>query len=103
MAGSLIFSVLYGYKITSKEDPYLQLAEEFMTTSTYAISGGWVVDFVPFRSVISLLDIHQYASNSLLLIVRWVPGISGNAPKWKSKMEGWVNIPYSSFTKDVSG
>lgn len=49
MAGSLAFSVMYGYHVSQDHDPYVEAAEEFMQVSSYAMSAGWLVDFLPFR------------------------------------------------------
>jgi hypothetical protein len=49
MAGSLIFSTLYGYHISGDNDPYVVAAEEFMEVSSYTATAGWLVDFFPFR------------------------------------------------------
>lgn len=43
MAGSLIYMAIYGYRVTSDDDPYVKAAEEFMTISSYAITGSWLV------------------------------------------------------------
>ncbi len=45
----LVFSVVYGYKITSEDDVYLRIAKDFMEISARAITDIWVVDLLPFR------------------------------------------------------
>jgi hypothetical protein len=51
MAASLIFSTVYGYHIAEDNDPYVVAAEEFMDVSSYAVTAGWLVDFLPFRQI----------------------------------------------------
>jgi hypothetical protein len=47
MAGSMVMMSMYGHRVTSAKDPYVELAIEFMVASTDAIAGRWLVDFFP--------------------------------------------------------
>ncbi|KAI0331429.1 cytochrome P450 [Cubamyces sp. BRFM 1775] len=78
-AGSLIFSAIYGYQITENNDPYVKESEEFMEVSSYAMAGGWVVDFFPW--------------------LRYIPGLSFGrlAAQWKAKIADWVEKPHQMF------
>uniref|UniRef100_P9WEI5 Cytochrome P450 monooxygenase claT n=1 Tax=Ampulloclitocybe clavipes TaxID=56467 RepID=CLAT_AMPCV len=79
MAGSLIFTSIYGYRVTSDDDPYVKAAEEFMSVSSHAILNGWLVDFLPFLRHVPGLTIHKKAA------------------EWKIKMEEWVEKPHAMF------
>ena len=39
--------MIYGYHVTANNDPYVKNSQEFMEVSSYAMAGGWVVDFFP--------------------------------------------------------
>jgi hypothetical protein len=43
---------MYGHRVVDEDDPYVELAIEFMEASTTAITGRWVVDFFPFSKFI---------------------------------------------------
>lgn len=50
-AGSLTLLVVYGYRVTANDDPFLNLAEECVDIlSNHIASGGgiWPVDIFPF-------------------------------------------------------
>ncbi|KAI0731161.1 cytochrome P450 [Earliella scabrosa] len=81
-AGSLIFTTIYGYHIAASRDPYIEAAEEFMEISSYAMTAGWVVDFLPW--------------------VRWIPGLTVHktAASWRAKLDLWVEKPHRMF-KDL--
>ena len=49
MAGSLIFRTVYGYHVRATNDPFIEAADAMMEMGEYAISGGWIVDYLPFR------------------------------------------------------
>ena len=51
-AGTLTLLVIYGYRVTSNNDPFVNLAEECVDIlSNHIASGGgiWPVDVFPFR------------------------------------------------------
>lgn len=50
MAGSIVMMSMYGHRVVDEDDPYVELAIEFMEASTTAITGRWVVDFFPFST-----------------------------------------------------
>ncbi|TFK50520.1 cytochrome P450 [Heliocybe sulcata] len=87
-AGSLVLNVVYGYQVTSNNDPNLGLAEECVDLLANRIASGggiWPVDVMPFL---------QYMPD-------WMPG-SGflrNARIWKAKMQEFVDKPYE-YVKD---
>lgn len=59
-AGTLTLSVVYGYSVTSNDDPLINLAEECVDIlSNHIASGGgiWAVDVFPFREPWSLLSV----------------------------------------------
>ncbi|KAH9950731.1 cytochrome P450 [Amylocystis lapponica] len=82
-AGSLTLLVVYGYRTTSKEDPFLLLGEECMDLLANHIASGsglWLVDILPVLKRLPL----------------WAPG-SGflrKAAKWKARIEDFVDRPY---------
>jgi hypothetical protein len=43
----MVMMSMYGHRVTSANDPYVDLAIEFMVASTDAIAGRWLVDFFP--------------------------------------------------------
>jgi hypothetical protein len=47
MAGSMVMMSMYGHRVQAEDDPYVNLAIEFMDASTNAITGRWLVDFFP--------------------------------------------------------
>lgn len=52
-AGSLVLHVVYGYRVTSKDDKYLHLAEECIDILSNRIASGggiWPVDVLPIRT-----------------------------------------------------
>ncbi|KAH9894123.1 cytochrome P450 [Cubamyces lactineus] len=82
-AGSLTLLVVYGYRVTSNEDPFLMLAEECVDIlSNHIASGGgiWLVDVFPF----------------LQHLPAWAPGagFKSKAAKWKAKMQEFVDRPF---------
>lgn len=48
MAGSVVMMSMYGHRVVSDDDPYVELALEFMAASTNAVTGRWIVDFFPY-------------------------------------------------------
>ncbi len=51
-AGTLTLLVIYGYRVTSNDDPFLNLAEECVDLLSNDITSGggiWPVDIFPFR------------------------------------------------------
>ena len=82
-AGSLTLAVVYGYEVVSKEDAFLNLAEECVDLLANRITAGggiWPVDIFPFLKHIPL----------------WMPGsgFKKNAITWKKKMEEFVDRPF---------
>ncbi|CAL1711055.1 unnamed protein product [Somion occarium] len=82
-AGSLVLHVVYGYRVTSKDDKYLHLAEECIDILSNRIASGggiWPVDVLP---------ILKYLPN-------WAPGsgFKQKAVEWRAKMEEFVDKPY---------
>lgn len=53
MSGSLIFRTVYGYHVQESQDPYIEAADEMMAAAEYAVSGGWIVDYLPLRTLSS--------------------------------------------------
>ncbi|KAF9269728.1 cytochrome P450 [Marasmius fiardii PR-910] len=82
-AGQLTLNVVYGYKVESTDDPFLNLAEECVNILSNEIASGggiWPVDLIP----------------QLQYLPDWMPG-SGFLQKariWKAKMEEFVDKPY---------
>ncbi|EIN11182.1 cytochrome P450 [Punctularia strigosozonata HHB-11173 SS5] len=81
MSTALYFMTLYGYRIQGDDDPYVNLAEEFMAASSVAIRGGWLVDFIP--------------------ALKWVPFLSFHrkAAEWRAQVPDWVDKPYNELRK----
>ncbi|EIW62160.1 cytochrome P450 [Trametes versicolor FP-101664 SS1] len=82
-AGSLTLLVVYGYRVTANDDPFLNLAEECVDIlSNHIASGGgiWPVDIFPFLKHLPL----------------WFPGAGfrRKAIQWKAKMEEFTNKPF---------
>lgn len=97
MAGSLIFATVYGYHTQKNHDQFVEAAEEMMDVTTYGITAGWVVDFLPFRK--SPRSCAQHLDNLGLLTVRSIPWMSCHrfAEKCRSSMAGWIDRPYELF------
>ncbi|KAJ6496168.1 cytochrome P450 [Mycena sanguinolenta] len=86
-AGGLMLGVLYGYKITSNDDPFLRLAGEcieFFANEVTSGSGVWPVDIFPF----------------LKYIPSWAPGsgFQRKAAYWNKTLRRLVDEPYQ-YTK----
>ncbi|KAJ8082771.1 hypothetical protein PM082_008627 [Marasmius tenuissimus] len=83
-AGQLTLNVVYGYKVESNDDPFINLAEECVDILSNKIASGggiWPVDIFP----------------QLQYMPEWMPG-SGflqKARTWKAKMEEFVDRPYN--------
>ncbi|KAL0566127.1 hypothetical protein V5O48_015888 [Marasmius crinis-equi] len=83
-AGQLTLNVVYGYKVHSNDDPFLNLAEECVDILSNKIASGggiWPVDLIP----------------QMQHMPEWMPG-SGflqKARTWKAKMEEFVDRPYN--------
>ncbi|KAI0701720.1 cytochrome P450 [Earliella scabrosa] len=82
-AGTLTLLVVYGYRVTSNDDPLISLAEECvdLLSNQIASSGTiWLVDIFPFLQHLPL----------------WFPGagFKRKAIAWKAKMEEFVDKPF---------
>ncbi|KAI0676742.1 cytochrome P450 [Trametes maxima] len=82
-AGSLTLLVVYGYRVTSNDDPFLTLAEECVDILSNRIASGggiWLVDVLPF----------------LRYLPSWFPGagFKRNANVWKARMQEFVDKPF---------
>ncbi|OJT04437.1 O-methylsterigmatocystin oxidoreductase [Trametes pubescens] len=82
-AGSLTLLVVYGYRVTANDDPFLNLAEECVDILSNRIASGggiWPVDIFPFLKHLPL----------------WFPGagFKRKAIQWKAKMEEFTNKPF---------
>ncbi|KAI0366428.1 cytochrome P450 [Pilatotrama ljubarskyi] len=82
-AGSLTLLVVYGYRVTSNNDPFLNLAEECVEILSNRITSGggiWPVDVFP----------------SLKHLPPWLPGagFKRKAAQWKAKMQEFVDKPF---------
>ncbi|RDX54448.1 cytochrome P450 [Lentinus brumalis] len=82
-AGTLTLLVIYGYRVTSNDDPFLNLAEECVDLLSNDITSGggiWPVDIFPF----------------LRYLPSWFPGagFKRKAIQWKTKMEEFVDKPF---------
>ncbi|KAJ7649235.1 cytochrome P450 [Mycena rosella] len=83
-AGGLTLSVVYGYETSSNDDKFLNLGQECVDILSNRIASGggiWPVDIFP----------------SLKHLPTWAPGsgFKTKAAAWKSRMEEFVNQPYS--------
>jgi len=66
MSGSLIFRAIYGYRAEKNNDPYVKAAEELMDISTYAITGPWLVNFVPLCKRFIQLSLNPNQQHTML-------------------------------------
>ncbi|KAH9853930.1 cytochrome P450 [Lenzites betulinus] len=87
-AGSLTLLVVYGYRVTANDDPFLALAEECVDIlSNHIASGGgiWPVDVFPFLKHLPL----------------WFPGagFKRKAIEWKAKMKEFADKPFDLVKK----
>ncbi len=54
--GAVILAISHGYTIDQKNDPLIQLADECLAEASLAFQpGSWAVDFIPFRTQLSML------------------------------------------------
>lgn len=91
--GSLTLNVVYGYEVTSNEDPFLTTAEECVgvLANEIASAGGvWMVDLLPW----------------LAHIPSWAEGLPGmsfkrKARKWKKMMEDFVDGPFEYVKNSI--
>jgi hypothetical protein len=61
----MVMMSMYGHRVKDEDDPYVNLAIEFMDASTDAITGRWLVDFFPIGSRFQLLQLpltHRHSS-----------------------------------------
>ena len=42
---------MYGYRVQDAHDPLIEDADAMMEATEYAISGGWIVDYLPIRKL----------------------------------------------------
>ncbi|KAJ3477354.1 hypothetical protein NLI96_g10518 [Meripilus lineatus] len=89
-AGGLTLLVIYGYRVTSNEDPYLMLAEECVDILSNRIASGggiWPVDIFPFLKHLPL----------------WAPGsgFKHKAIEWRAKMEEFVEKPFQNLKEQM--
>ncbi|KAI0777579.1 cytochrome P450 [Trametes elegans] len=87
-SGGFALLIVYGYRVLSKDDKLLQMADEGLELLANDIAGAgkvWLVDLFP----------------PLKYIPSWFPGagFKRNAAVWKGKMEAVVNTPFD-YTKD---
>ncbi|TFK95438.1 cytochrome P450 [Pterulicium gracile] len=90
-AGGLTLNTIYGYRITTNNDLFLELAEECvdLLANEIASTGSmWMVDLFPF----------------LKHIPEFMPGASfkRKAKVWKAKMEDFVEKPWDYFTTSLT-
>ncbi|KAG6840628.1 hypothetical protein C0991_005480 [Blastosporella zonata] len=83
MAGSIVMMSMYGHRVVSDDDPYVNLAIEFMEASTNAITGRWVIDFLPIAKHIPFLAFHKQAA------------------AWRARMPDWVDKAFDSFKENM--
>ncbi|KAG2738370.1 cytochrome P450 [Suillus brevipes Sb2] len=89
-ADGLTLLVVYGHQVKSNDDPFLNLAKEYVDIlANHIASGGgiWPVDIFP-------------ALKHLLL---WFPGapFKRNAVIWKAKMKEFVDRPYEFVKSEI--
>ncbi|EMD36507.1 hypothetical protein CERSUDRAFT_115561 [Gelatoporia subvermispora B] len=82
-AGGLTLLTIYGYRVTSKDDKFLALADDCVDILSNRIASGggiWPVDIFPI----------------LKRLPQWAPGAGflRRAKEWKAKMEEFVDEPY---------
>ncbi|KAI0746722.1 cytochrome P450 [Daedaleopsis nitida] len=90
-AGGLTLLVVYGYRVTSNDDPMITLAEECVDILTNRIGEGlglWMVDVFPF----------------LKYLPAWFPGagFKRKGKAWKAKMVELVDKPYEHVKARMS-
>ncbi|RPD65433.1 cytochrome P450 [Lentinus tigrinus ALCF2SS1-6] len=82
-AGTLTLLVVYGYRVTSNDDLFVNLAEECVDILSNRIASGggiWPVDVFPFLRYLPL----------------WFPGagFKRKAIQWKARMQEFTDKPY---------
>ncbi|KAG6827501.1 hypothetical protein H0H92_011521 [Tricholoma furcatifolium] len=83
MAGSIVMMSMYGHRVVSDDDPYVKLAIEFMEASTNAITGRWIIDFLPIAKHIPFLAFHKQAA------------------AWRARMPDWIDKAFDSFKENM--
>ncbi|KAI0075610.1 cytochrome P450 [Panus rudis PR-1116 ss-1] len=89
-SGSLVLHVVYGYRVTSKDDKYLMLAEECVDILSNRIASGggiWPVDIFPFL---------KYLPDSFP-----GAGFKLKAKEWRAKMQEFVDKPYENLLEQM--
>ena len=73
-----------------------------MEISSYAMTAGWVVDFLPWGGCSDRTRFHQSRRLIHMLLVRWIPGLAihKTAASWRAKLDLWVDKPHRMF-KDL--
>ncbi|KAG6909526.1 hypothetical protein DXG01_017083 [Tephrocybe rancida] len=86
MAGSIVMMSMYGHRVVADDDPYVNLAIEFMEASTNAITGRWIIDFLPIGPV-----------------AKYIPGLAFHkqAAAWRARMPDWVDKAFDSFKENM--
>ena len=92
-SGSLTLNIVYGYEVTSNEDPFLTMAEDAVNVLSNEIASGggiWIVDLFPW-----LNNMPSWAER--------LPGMSfkPKSRKWKKMMEDWVDGPFEYVKKTM--
>ena len=47
----MVFRMIYGYRVQTTHDPYVEAANEMMEKAESAMMAGWLVDFAEFRKL----------------------------------------------------
>ncbi|KAF8075297.1 cytochrome P450 [Lyophyllum atratum] len=83
MAGSVVMMSMYGHRVVSDKDPYVALALELMDASTNAITGRWIIDFLP--------------------IAKHIPGLAfrKQAAAWQARIPDWVDKAFDGFKENM--
>ncbi|KAG6840481.1 hypothetical protein C0991_006424 [Blastosporella zonata] len=83
MIGSMVMMSMYGHRVIADDDPYVTLAIEFMEASADAITGRWIIDFLPIAKYIPGLAFHKQAA------------------AWRARIPDWVDKAFESFKENM--
>ncbi|KAG6915936.1 hypothetical protein DXG01_009202 [Tephrocybe rancida] len=83
MTGAMVMMSMYGHRVIADDDPYVKLAIEFMEASADAITGRWIIDFLPIAKYIPGLAFHKQAA------------------AWRARVPDWVDKAFDSFKENM--